>query len=116
MIDKGIYAQGFIWNPSNCECECDTSCDVGEYLEYVNCTLRKRLVDKLIEECTENFEEAKITGITSFKWNSIEHKNNCKSSVKIYVFLIVIVFTICIWIGTYFIYYKYINCEKKYCF
>ena len=24
-IDKG-----FIWNPNNCECECDKSCDVGE--------------------------------------------------------------------------------------
>ena len=26
MCDKG-----FIWNPSNCECECDKSCDVSEY-------------------------------------------------------------------------------------
>ena len=26
-----------IWNPSNCECECDKSCDVGEYLDYSNC-------------------------------------------------------------------------------
>ena len=24
-------------NPSNCECECDRSCDVGEYLDYKNC-------------------------------------------------------------------------------
>ena len=22
--------EGFIWNPSNHECECDKSCDVGE--------------------------------------------------------------------------------------
>ena len=29
--------KGFIWNPSNCECECDKSCDVGEYLDYENC-------------------------------------------------------------------------------
>ena len=21
-------------NPSNCECECDKSCDIGEYLDY----------------------------------------------------------------------------------
>ena len=25
--------KGFIWNPSNCECEGDKSCDVGEYLD-----------------------------------------------------------------------------------
>ena len=29
-IDKGICDTGFIWNPSNCECECDKSSDVGE--------------------------------------------------------------------------------------
>ena len=28
MCDKG-----FIWNPSNCECECDKSCHIGEYLD-----------------------------------------------------------------------------------
>ena len=48
MCDKG-----FIWNPSYCECECDQSCGVGEYLDYENCKCRKKLVDKLVEECTE---------------------------------------------------------------
>ena len=36
LIYKGICNKGFIWNPSNCECECDKSCDVGEYLDYEN--------------------------------------------------------------------------------
>ena len=36
LIYKGIYNKGFIWNPSNCECECDKSCDVGEYSDYEN--------------------------------------------------------------------------------
>ena len=36
-------------------------CRVSEYLDYVNCKCRKRLVDKLTEECTESVEEAKIT-------------------------------------------------------
>ena len=51
MIDKGVCDKGFICNPSNCECECDKSCDVGAYLDYENCKLRKRLVDKLVEVC-----------------------------------------------------------------
>ena len=34
MIDKGICDKGFIWNPSNCKCECDKSCNVAEYLDY----------------------------------------------------------------------------------
>ena len=108
LIDKGICDKGFIWNPSNCECECNKSCDVGEYLDYENCKCRKRLVDKLIEECTENVEEAKITGITLF-----EHKNKCKSSCTIYVVLMAIVFTIRIGIGASFVYYKYMNHSKK---
>ena len=87
MIDKGICHKAFIWNLSNCECECDKSCDIGEYLDYINCKCSKRLVDKLIEECPENFEEAKITGITLF-----DHKNKCRSFCTIYVVLIVIVF------------------------
>ena len=50
LIDKGVCDKGFIWNPSNCECECAKSCDIDEYLGYENC--RKKLVDKLFDECT----------------------------------------------------------------
>ena len=100
MIDKGECDKGFIWNPSSCECERDKLCDIGEYLDYENCKCRKKLVDKLVEECTENVDEAKITEIT---------ENKCKSSCTIYVVIIAIVFTICIEIGTYFVYFKYMN-------
>ena len=34
MIDKGLCDEGYAWNPSNCECDCDKSCDVGESLDY----------------------------------------------------------------------------------
>ena len=34
-------------NPNNCECGCDKSCDIGEYLDYSNCKCRKKLVDPL---------------------------------------------------------------------
>ena len=54
LIDKGVCDKGSIWNPSNCECECDKFCDVGEYLDYSNCKCRKKLVDKLVEECAKN--------------------------------------------------------------
>ena len=59
LIDKGVCVcdKGYAWNPSNCECECDKSCDVGEYLDYKNCTCKKRLVDKLVEECNETIDE-----------------------------------------------------------
>ena len=46
----------FIWNPSNCDCECDKSCDIGEYLDYKNCKCRKKIIDKLAEECSKNID------------------------------------------------------------
>ena len=46
-----------MWNPSNCECECDKSCSIGEYLDHKNCICRKSIIDKLIEKCTNTIEE-----------------------------------------------------------
>ena len=99
MIDEGIHNKGFIWNPSNCKCDCDKLCDIGEYLDYANCKYRKRLIDKLVEECSEINDEIKMAKITL-----AENENKCKSSCTIYVVLIAITFTIGIEIGTYFIY------------
>ena len=50
LINKGT------WNSSNCECECDKSCDVGESLDCKICKCRKRITDKLVEECSENID------------------------------------------------------------
>ena len=113
MIDKKLCDKGFIWNPNNCECECDKLCDVGEYLGYVNCKCRKRLVDKLVEGCSEIIDEVKIAKMTSIEFHLTEHENKCKSQCTIYVVLIVIVFTICIGTDTCSIYYKYMNHDKK---
>ena len=88
LIDKGVCDKGYAWNPSNCECECE-SYDVGEYLDYENCTCRKRLVDKLVEKCTENIDEAKLTPIALF-----EHGNECVCSCTVCINLDVIALTI----------------------
>ena len=105
LIDKCIRNKGYIWNPSNCKCECDKSCDFGEYLDYENCKCRKRLVDKLIEECNENIEKTSLIKINSKK---------CKSnSCVLYIVLFSIFFTINFGIDTYFVYYKYINHNEE---
>ena len=57
---KEYVNKGFNWNPSNCECDYDKSCDVGEYLDYKNCRCGKRLVDKLVEEFNENIDEKRL--------------------------------------------------------
>ena len=93
MIDKGVCDKAFIWNPSNCECECDKPCDIAEYLDYENCKCRKKLVDKLVEESTKNVDEVKIAEMVLF-----EHENECVCSYTICVVLAVIVLTIKHWI------------------
>ena len=76
LIDKGVCDKGIIWYPSNCECECYKSCDFSEYLDYENCKCKKRLVDKLAEECTKNIQETRLVKINSTECNSVENK--CK--------------------------------------
>ena len=49
LIVKGVWDKGFIWHPSNCECECDKACDVEKYLDYENCKCRKKLIAPLIK-------------------------------------------------------------------
>ena len=53
--------KGYIWNPSNCACECDKLCDIGQYLDYKNCICRKSLIDKLVEECMLEYDRTDIS-------------------------------------------------------
>ena len=90
--------KGFIWNGSNCEYECDKACDIGEYLDYEHCKCRKKLVDKLVDECTETVEEVKL----AFAGNENIYK--C-SSCTVYAVLFWIFFTINVsGISAYFVY------------
>ena len=105
---KGVCDKGYSWNPTNCECECDKSCDFGEYLDYENCKCREWLVEKLVEECNDNIDEAKLTKIALF-----EHKNECACYCTAFIVLSVITLAISIWISASFVYYKYMNRNKE---
>ena len=73
--------------------------NVGKYLDYENCKCRIKLVDKLVDECTETAEEVKLA----------ENQNSCKcSSCTVYIVLFWIFFTINIGgIGAYFIFFHW---------
>ena len=111
MINVGVNVKncrcecdkGFIWNPGICECERDKSCDVGEYLDYKNCKCRKKLLDKLVEDCAENIDEVKIAS---------ENEHKCSSST-LHIVLFSIIFAINIRIGAYVVYYKYMNRDNE---
>ena len=70
-------------------------------INYENYKCRKKLVDKLAEECTQTVKEVKLAKITSAE---NENKHKC-SSCTLYIVLFSIIFTINIGIGTYFQWY-----------
>ena len=103
LIDKGVYDEGYTWNPSNCKCECDKSCDIGEYLDYQSCKCKKRLIDKLIDECNETVDKVNIVSESKNKYNSC----------ILYIVLFSLFFTMNVGIAAYFVYYKYMNHNKE---
>ena len=63
----------------------------------------------MVEECTETNNEVKLAKVTL-----CENENKQKhSSYTLHIVLFSIVFTINFGIGTYFVYYKYMNCNKE---
>ena len=102
MIHKGRCDDGFIWNPSTCKCKCDKSCNVGEYLDYVNCKCKKRLIDKLLEKIDEYTDGSKMV----YNATLSDYGRVCKSCT-LYVVLLIIAFIIIMDIsGAYFYFYS----------
>ena len=97
LIDQGVCDQGFIFSRSNCESECDKSCNNSQHLDYSDCKCKKKLIGPLIEECTENDNETKIVNITVKKENS---------SWKVYIVLITVFLTNFTGIMMYLVYYN----------
>ena len=95
-------------NLSNCECECDKLCDAGEYLDHANCNSRKRLVDKLVEECSENINKKELHPNELISVTSNDYKN-VGGSCTIYIVLLVIFFIISISISCAFVYFYWFS-------
>ena len=98
--DKIVCDKGFSWNLSNCECECDKSCGIGEYLDFKNCVCKKTLVDKLVEECTCVIEENKIYNETL----NMTSLNDC-SFCTVYNVLSVVFLLLCLTTSGVFVYF-----------
>ena len=111
MIDKVKCDDGFIGNTSVCEYECDKLCDVGEYLNYKNCNCRKKLIDKLVEECSEGIDGNKMVRNATLN----DYGRVCDLST-LYILLKIITFIILTGTGNVFIYFYWYtikNCFNK---
>ena len=107
LIDKGRCDKEFIWNLSNCKYECHKSCNVGEYLGYANCKCRKRLIDKLFEECSED-----INGNEMIHNDTLNNHRKVCSSCTIYIVFLIITSITLMGIDVVFIYFYWHTIEN----
>ena len=116
LIDKGTCDKRFIWNPSSCECECDKSCDIGEYLDYKNCWCRKKIIDKLVEECSENIDGNEMLYNETLDVIPSSDNKTCYSCVVyIILFSVFLIISISMAIYIYFFFYlKNIPTNSRY--
>ena len=92
-------AEGYTWNPSICECQCNKWCKPGQYLDHKNCVCKNKLVG-LIEECTSVINETMIN-------NKDSDNNNTLCNVFIGLFSVVILIGIvCFCVFAYFRWFK----------
>ena len=118
LSDKGRCDKGFILNSSNCNCECDKSCDIGEYLDYINCRCRQKIAGSLVEEYSKNIDENEII------YNDIldetplnDYKNVCGSCtlcIVLFVIFLVISTVISVVFVRFYWYSKKDNVRVKF--
>ena len=70
---------------------------------------RKKLIDKLVEECTEIIEETRLIK------TSAKNKHKCSSCTvyRVFFWIFFILFIINVGTGIYFTYYKYLSRNKE---
>ena len=91
-----------MWNPSTSECQCDTLCKPGQYLDHKNCICKNKLIGRVIEECTSIINETMINN----------KDNITNDNAYLILFILFLVLFIVFLIG--FIYYCWrSNADKK---
>ena len=94
-------------NPRNCECECHKSCGVGEYLDYKNCKCRNKLVDELVEKCSENIDGNEMLYNETLDIISLNDHKKVRNSCTIYRVLVAVFFITGICISSVFIHFQW---------
>ena len=93
--------KGYKWNPIICECQCDTWCKQGQYLDHKNCEIIKI---RVIEECTSVINETMI--------NSKDNIDDDNTAWNIFIWLFSVVIFIGVVCFCVFAYFKWIKGRK----
>ena len=105
LIDKGVCDKGFIFNPSNCKCECDKSCNTSQYLDYLDCKCKKKIIDLIVENKT------KIVNITYNKTKIVN--KTAENSCKVYIILTIVAIVDSTVYSIYFVYHNWFLIQNK---
>ena len=124
LIDKGVCDKGYIFNPSNCKCECDKSCNTSQYLDYLDCKCKNKIIDLIVEKCTEYDNKTKTVNKTDNKTEIVNIPDNkrkivnktVKDSCKVYIVLTIASIVISTVYTIYFVYYNWFLFKNKYIF
>ena len=108
LIDKSLCDKGYIFNPSNCKCECDKSCNTSQYLDYLDCKCKNKIIDLIVEKCTAYDDDKTkliITTVTKTENQTKIVNKTVKNSCKVYIILLTIVSIVISTVYTiYFVY------------
>ena len=92
--------KGYTWNPSICESQCDKWCKPAQYLDHKNCICKNKLIDRIIEECTNVINETMM--------NNDNDNNTTWFNAITYFFieLFLLTLVICFCVFAYFKWFK----------
>ena len=96
--------KGYMWNPSTFESQCDTWSKPGQYLDHKNCICKKKLIGRVIEECTSIINETMI--------NNKDNIDDDNAVWNIFIGLFSIVIFIGVVCFCVLIYFKWIKGKK----
>ena len=112
LIDKGVYDKGFIFNPSNCKCEYDKSCNASQYLDCSDCKCKKKIIVPIVEKCSEcDDDKTKLVNITDNKTKKVN--KTLENSCKVYIVLTIVAIVISTIFSIYFVYYNWFLIKNK---
>ena len=130
LISKGLCDKGYVFNPRNCKCECDKLYNTSQYLGYLDCKCKKKIIHLIVEKCTEyDDDKTKLVNITDNK-NDIQTKivnifvtkNNNKTKIvtktvenscKVYIILTIVAIVISTVFSIYFVYHNWFLIKDK---
>ena len=95
--------EGYMWNPSTWECECNTWSKPGQYLDHKNCICKNKLIGRVIEECTSIINETMM--------NNVDNKDN-NATTYIFIGLFSVLYFVGIVCFCVFAYFKWFKGKK----